>query len=169
MKKAAPLIFFLGLSLGLNLYFRVFPIYFPQLKKAARDAIENGIKQAAAQDVYKKFPQYDPLAKERLLASRISEYKKHNKQTIRRQIHDLYQNLKSKYQHEDGQTYLMELDCWHYARYTEHVFRHGYPGDEIVDGKMRDNFMLAPHGSFLYWDTFLFYLSAFLYKCFSLL
>ncbi|TAN63148.1 hypothetical protein EPN16_00275, partial [bacterium] len=49
----------------------------------------------------------------------------------------------------------------------ENVVRHGYPGDEVIAGRQWDYFMLAPSGSFLPWDHLLYYISAFLYKVFS--
>ncbi|MDD4939648.1 MAG: STT3 domain-containing protein [Candidatus Omnitrophica bacterium] len=160
----APLIF----VLSLNIYFRTFTIYFPQLRKTAKNVVRQVAQQMIAQDVYRKFPQFNPLAKDRLIKSRIREYHRQNNRGLRGQIEEGYSKLKDKYQDENGQTYLMELDCWHWARYVDNVIRHGYPGDEKVYGKQLDLFMLAPKGMYLFWDQFLFYFSAFLYKLFSL-
>ncbi|MCM8795312.1 MAG: hypothetical protein NC928_01265 [Candidatus Omnitrophica bacterium] len=165
-------IFFLILSLifvlGVNIYLRSFPIFFPQLKSQARRIVEESIRQAITQQVYRQFPQYYSLAKDKIIRQRFLEYKKQNKQNIKRQIRDLYLKLKDRYQDPSGQTYLMELDCWHWARYVENVVKFGHPGDEVIFGRQWDAFMLAPFGSFLQWEAFLYYLSAFCYKVFSL-
>lgn len=152
---------------GVNLYFRSFPINFPQLKTQARDIIERSIQQSAIMDVQKKFPQFYPTAKDEIVRARLAEYKKQNNEIIKNQTRELYRQLKDRYQDERGQTYLMELDCWHWARYVENVVRHGYPGDELIAGRQWDYFMLAPLGSFLPWDHLLYYISSFIYKVFS--
>jgi len=168
MKKYFALAVSLGLVLGINIYFRSFTINFPQLKTRAKEVIGDVIRQGIAQDVYNKFPQFNPLAKDKLIKNRISEYKKINQKIINQQIKDGYRQLKDRYQDETGQTYLMELDCWHWSRYVENVLKLGHPGDQVVNGEERDLFMLAPSGFYLLWENSLYYFSAFLYKIFSL-
>lgn len=153
---------------ALNLYFRSFPVYFPQLKIQAKDITEKSIQQMAVREVQQKFPQFYPTAKDEIVRARIAEYKKQNKKIIQSQIQSLYHQLKDKYQDEHGQTYLMELDCWHWGRYVDNVVRLGHPGDEVIGGRQWDLFMLAPSGFFINWEHFLFYTSAFIYRIFSI-
>jgi dolichyl-diphosphooligosaccharide--protein glycosyltransferase len=168
MSKRSSLILLLGLVLGVNLYFRSFPIYFPQLKSQAINMVEKAIEQDISRDIYSKFSNFNPQAIDRIVKERIPEYKKQNKKLIEGQIHNLYLQLKDRFQDEGGQTYLMELDCWHWARYVENVVRFGRPGDEAAGGKQRDALMLAPQGSALIWEHFLYYFSASLYNFFSI-
>ncbi len=153
--------------LGINIYFRSYPIYLPQLKKEAERIVLENIRQSLMQRVQFKFGDYDPLAKEKIIKFVINDYLKSHSKEIKKQIQDLYLKMKNRYQDEKGQTYLMELDCWHWARYVENIVYLGHPGDEIREGKQFDKFMLAPLGIYLHWDNFLFYFSAFLYKIFS--
>lgn len=166
-KRILVLSVFLGLAVSLNLYFRTFTVNFPQFLHYAKNAVEESIRRGVSLEINRRFAQYDPLAKERLIKTTVGEYKRQNKKNVKKQIYLLYNKLKDRYQDENGQTYLMELDCWHLARYVDDVTQHGFPGDEIVDGKKKDNLMLAPNGSFLLWDDFLLYFSAFLYNVFS--
>jgi hypothetical protein len=166
-KKFLVFILSLGAVLGLNVYYRLAPAYFPQFKIQAQKIIDDMITQAVAKEVFQKFPQYDVLAKDKLIQTNTREYKKFNKEEIHRQSREIYRKLKDRYQDERGQTYLMELDCWHWARYVDNVVNHGYPGDAVVEGKQFDAFMLAPEGRFMLWDDFLYYLSAFSYNVFS--
>ena len=168
MSKSIRTILSLLFVLSVNLYFRSFPIDFPQLKAQAREIVEKTIQQSVIQDVQNKFPQFYPTAKDEIVRTRVAEYKKHNKKIIRGQIRDLYRQLKDRYQDDSGRTYLMELDCWHWGRYVENVVRFGHPGDEAIFGKQWDLLMLAPRGSYLNWEHFLYYFSAFFYKCLSL-
>lgn len=167
MKKYLPLSLALLFVVGINLYFRSFPIKFPQLKEQAQKMLEDGISQRSTQDVYQQFSQYDPLAKDRLIKERIADYKKYAANDIRRQQKEIYSKLKDAFQDESGQTYLMELDCWHWTRYVENVLDLGHPGDEVRNGRQYDTFMLSPQGDYLNWDDFLYYFTAWIYRIFS--
>ena len=168
MKKYILFAFILAAVLGLNTYFRFFPAYFPQLKVQAERIVGQRIYGNIKQEIGKKFPGLDALAKDSLVEANYFQYKKNNEVIIRREIGKEYLKMKERFQDERGQTYLMELDCWHWARYVENVVKTGHPGDQTVGGRQLDLFMLAPQGNYILWDQFLFYLSAFLYKGFSL-
>lgn len=154
--------------LSLNLYFRSLPIHFPQLKAQAKNILEKTIEQNISKDIYSKFSYFNPQAIDNIAKERISEYKKQNKKITKGQMQEIYLKLKDRFQDEKGQTYLMELDCWHWARYVENVVRFGHPGDEVIFGKQWDMLMLAPHGGNLQWEQFLYYFSASLYKFFNI-
>ncbi|MFA5356656.1 MAG: STT3 domain-containing protein [Candidatus Omnitrophota bacterium] len=156
------------LVLAANIYFRSFPIYFPQLKTRAMEILSKSIEQRITQDVYAKFAQFNPIAKDKLVKNRVAEYKKADAKAINEQVNEGYKHLKERFQDKDGQTYLMELDCWHWAKYVENVVRLGHPGDRVENGKQIDAYMLAPLGSPLHWEHSLYYFSAFLYKVFSI-
>ena len=167
MKKYLLFAFPLILVLIINVYVRTYSVNFPQLKRKAKELVEQSLRQQATQDIYAKFPQFNPLAKEKLIKNQLTLYKKHNKQSINKQINELHNKLKDRYQDDKGQTYLMELDCWHWARYVDNVIKYGHPGDEVIYGAQWDRLMLAPNGFYMLWDQLLFYLSAFLYRFFS--
>lgn len=167
IKKHLPLAVALFCVLFLNVYYRAFPIYFPQLKAQAKQIVDQNIQQAAASEVSKRFPQFYSLAKDEIVKNEIAAYRRQNAPQIKSQVNDIYAKLKDRFQDERGQTYLMELDCWHWSRYTENVLKSGHPGDEVIGGKQLDNFMLHPYGNFLDWNNFLFYCTAFLYKIFA--
>ncbi|MCX5703118.1 MAG: hypothetical protein NT066_01275, partial [Candidatus Omnitrophica bacterium] len=147
IKKYTFLLIPFCIVLGLNIYFRSFPIFFPQLKTRAREVIYQLITQNIARDVYAKFPQFNPLAKDKVINSRVSEYKKLNAKIINKQIQEGYTQLKGRFQDESGQTYLMELDCWHWAKYVDNVLKLGHPGDKVENGRQIDSLMEAPQGS----------------------
>jgi hypothetical protein len=150
-----------------NVYLRTYPINFPQYKAQARQMVENSIEQEAAREVFTKFPQFNELAKKRLITEKAREIKLQRKKEMRAQIQNLYSRMKERHQDPFGHTYLMELDCWHWARYVENVVKLGHPGDEVIKGRQFDTYMLSPDGQFLSWGSFLFYFSAILYKVFN--
>lgn len=166
-KYTVPFICLLSV-LSLNIYFRAFPVNFPQLRTKAKETIEQRIRKEAIVEVNKKFPEYSSLAKDKLIRNLVRG-RNREKQIIKVRIQEEYLKLKDKYQDASGQTYLMELDCWHWARYVENTSSLGHPGDKIVNGRQFDTLMLAPEGAYLAWNNFLFYFSSFLYKGFSII
>ncbi len=84
------------------------------------------------------------------------------------QLDDQAEGSKEKYQDKNNQTFLSELDCWHWARYTENSLKYGHPWDKVEGNKKIDSLMLSPFGAEIIWPQFLFYFSAFLYRIFSL-
>src|SRR4030042_2276151 len=168
MKKYLILSLCLASVLGLNIYFRAFPIYFPQFKKQAKDITEQSIRQEAIKGIYRKFPNFNSLAQDKLINNLIADYRNQNKKFITDKVEQIYRQLKDRYQDPGGQTYLMELDCWHWARYVDNINRTGHPGDEVRKGMQWDRLMLAPGGIYMPWNNFLFYFSSFAYKLFSL-
>ncbi|MBN1913257.1 MAG: hypothetical protein JW788_02540 [Candidatus Omnitrophica bacterium] len=157
----------LGAALAVNLYFRSFTIFFPQFKKQAQVLLEQNIRKEAVNQIDQQFKDYNSLVKKRLVNSLVSDYKRMQKGKIQQMLGEGYRKLKDKFQDENGQTYLMELDCWHWGRYVDNVLRLGHPGDIVSEGRQIDTLMLAPSGGGITWSHFLFYLSAFLYKVFS--
>ena len=167
MKRNIAAVCLLGAVLIINFYFRLFPTYFPQLKQEARGMVHKEIQKKIKNEIDAALSDFNPLAKEQLLKRSVLKYEKGNWSKIKKDIDRQYLELKSKYQNQNKQTYLMENDGWRWSRYTENVYRFGYPGDTIVNGKQIDRLMLAPEGGEVVSYHFLFYLSAWLYKAFS--
>ncbi|MCM8797488.1 MAG: dolichyl-diphosphooligosaccharide--protein glycosyltransferase subunit STT3 [Candidatus Omnitrophica bacterium] len=166
MKNKTVFFVWLGLVLFVNIYFRLFPAYLPRLKEEAADRVEAQIYQQATAEIDKRFAHFSPLAKDELLRIYIADFKKKNARTIKEDIDNEYKKLKAQYQDESGQTFIMELDCWNWARYVENILLHGYPGDLKRDGQQMDMLMWAPIGQSMSWNHFLYYISAYLYKIF---
>ena len=167
MRKNIAAIFLLSAVLIINLYFRLFPAYFLQLKQEAHSIVHNEIQKKVKKEISITSSDFHPLAQEQLLKKSILEYERGNWAKIKKDVDRKYLELKSRYQDQNGQTYLMENDGWRWSRYTENVYLFGHPGDTVVNGKQIDRLMLAPDGGEVVSYQFLFYLSAWFYKAFS--
>lgn len=154
----------LGVVLGCNIALRSFPVFFPQLQSQARVNVESRMYEKVAADVRDKNPDLPPEETERLIRAELLSEKKRSGSVMLKDIAKEHAKLKDNYQDPSGRTYLMELDCWHWARYVENVYNHGFPGDTVKNGKQWDTYMLAPKGTEVPWNTFLFYASAYAYK-----
>jgi dolichyl-phosphooligosaccharide-protein glycotransferase len=165
-KRLIPFIAFAAV-LAINLYFRSLPAYFPQLKKIATAAVLNAKLGEFSDRVRQRFPGIPASAQYRIARAQNEQYQQTNAKDLQRQIGEEYLKQKDRFQDKRGQTYLMELDCWHWARYVANVVRSGHPGDKVVNGKQFDMLMNAPDGCEMSWNHFLFYFSAWLYKPFQ--
>ncbi len=165
-RKAFITVILLLSSLGINIYFRLYPAYFPQLKKQARINVENKLIGNITEYVNAEFPDYNPLIKEKIITETLKQQQKEPK-GFQEKVTAEYKNLKDKFQDETGQTYLLGLDSYQWARYVENIVEKGHPGDRLVDGRPYDDHMLASKGSQVVYTQFFFYLPAYLYKTLS--
>lgn len=154
-------------ALGLNVYLRLFPAYFPQLKKRARLNIEDRISRQAGNFVQKQYSDFSPLIKEKIVEQLKKETRKPT-QEFKAQVNQEYRRLKGQYQDENGQTYLLEVDPYCRKRFTRLILENGYPGNKRAGQEVYDTFMLAPEGSPVPPYRFLYYFSAYFYKACSL-
>jgi hypothetical protein len=161
MDKFALLVLFL--VLGVNLYFRAYPLWFPQLKKDAIQQVRQQIYNDMQNKAQKDYPDFHLIAIDTLAKKMAKEYEHNNKQAVAKQIKDKYNEFKKPLQH-NGKTFLMELDCWHWARYVKNIVLTGHPGDSIKGGRQWDDYMTAPQGQEVAYSRFSFYLTAWLYK-----
>jgi dolichyl-phosphooligosaccharide-protein glycotransferase len=155
-------------ALSLSIFFRCYPVFFPQFEKYAERTVDSQVKQKIALEVNNKYPGLADLAKVKLFEAAIADYKKENKKILDQQKQEEFARLKDRFQDKFGQTYLMELDGWHWARYVKNIDRFGGVGDQVINGKQHDNLMVFPQGSDVNWSTLLFYASWAAYKAFTL-
>ncbi|MFH1281192.1 MAG: hypothetical protein ABIH91_00535, partial [Candidatus Omnitrophota bacterium] len=110
MKKNIVTICLLSVVLIINLYFRFFPAYFPQLKQTARNIVYSDIQKKVKNEFNAIPSDFNRQIKGQLLKRSILEYHKSNWPAIKKDIHRQYLELKDKYQDQNGLTYFMETD-----------------------------------------------------------
>lgn len=161
-KRLVVLVLFL-LAIGINIYFRLFPVYFPQLKQQATLSVQTATLENITKAVEKRYPDFNQLVKNKIIIE-IFENENKNTNNFKEEIDKEYKQLKSKYQDENGQTYLLEVDGYQWMRYVKNILENGHPGDSIRGGRPYDDYMMAPTGRKVVNNQFFFYLSAFLYR-----
>ena len=165
MKRAVSLILFIFV-LSFSLYLRLFPAYFPQLKKAAAFQAESELSHDAQIKIEKEYVSYSPLIKKKIFKALLAkEYK--SKKAIEKKVDSEYAKLKGRFQNENGQTYLLELDPYCWMRFTRLLLKNGYPGNKKIGKNIYDTFMLAPVGMKISPHRFLYYASTFMYKVYN--
>ncbi|MFA6280985.1 MAG: STT3 domain-containing protein [Candidatus Omnitrophota bacterium] len=162
LKKAIPFLLFFT-AIGINMYFRLFPAYFPQLERQAKFNVENRDIEAITKKVESIYPDFNQLIKKKIILKTFEEDKK-NTAGFKKEIQEEYKKLKDPYQNESGQTYILEVDGYQWMRYVENILKNGHPGTSLKGGYPYDDYMLAPSGETVMPNQFFFYLSAFLYR-----
>lgn len=164
-KRALTALLFLC-CIGINIYFRLFPAYFPQLKEKAKDIARSEILKEAEKSLNSLSEGISSSAKEEIVLAALKE-KENSKSYFNQKVLEEYKKLKDKYQDKNGQTYLLEVDPYQWFRYTENILKNGHPGDVIRNGNNYDMYTLVPVGARIVPNTLFFYLSAYLYKIYS--
>lgn len=160
LKRVSFVLFFI--SFFVNIYFRLTPVYFPAMKEWAETLAKKELQAHAEKfltDRSRSSLVKNILQKESILfESEVQKKKLHSR------IEQIYRKLKDPYQDLSGQTYLLELDGYHWKRYVKNILQHGSPGDITEDKQEYDIYTLAPVGVPVFEQKGYFYLSAFFIK-----
>jgi dolichyl-phosphooligosaccharide-protein glycotransferase len=130
----------------LAVFFRAYTYDLPFANNMAEDSLENNIISQIQNQIIAENPNIDENTLNILTQQRYNEYVASNRELIEQQVEQITNQIKSYYQDESGQTYLLAIDPYHYYRQAQNVLDNGHVGDELVDGKPFDNHMLAPNG-----------------------
>ncbi len=151
-RRCLLLIFLLSACLGVNIYVRLIPAYFPQLRaQAVRNATQRFRSEKTNSLAAQKIEGNTAECREEVPLDRL--------------ITKEEEKLKDAFKSPSGQTYFLENDPYAWARYTQNVLTNGHPGDKKVGGDSYDSYSLAPLGGATpKYASLLFYVSAFLYR-----
>lgn len=156
-----------GICIGINLYLRLFPVWLPQLKRVAIQNLKKVALLKAEKEIEKDYPNLPLRVKKQIVRAKVNFIFK-DKEALRSEIKKEYLKLRDRWQDENNQTYLFELDPYQWLRNTEFVLQYGYPGNKkIGPRKYIDTYMLAPRGAKVTPHQFLFYFSAYLYRIYT--
>lgn len=145
-----------------NIYLRLYPAFFPQLYQRAVLNVTLSSRQEIESDVDKRYPDISAVIRNKIIEQSLAKEKK--SKLFKQKISQQYQLLKGQYQDEQGQTYLAEVDPYAWLRAVRFVLERGYPGTEKAGKAVYDSFILAPQGTKVQPEQFLFYSAAFLYR-----
>ncbi|HNX80854.1 MAG TPA: STT3 domain-containing protein [Candidatus Omnitrophota bacterium] len=153
--------------LGLNLYVRFLPAIVPQFRLQAQSAVQEQIQKRIAFCSRKAVLNLAPARRRQVIQHVAEVYSKKHQPAIREQVDRHYRFLADPYQDQRHNTYMLEIDCWQWMRYTEDVIRTGRAGGGIKNGADMDILNCAKSDTPLEWNKLLFVASAFLYTIYS--
>jgi dolichyl-phosphooligosaccharide-protein glycotransferase len=144
--KKYQILLILLIPIFLAIFFRAYPYTLPVTEDLAESSVENQIKENIRAGIISNYPDLDNSYLENAVNQEYFKFKKENSESIKASISNLKQTIKNYYQNENGQTYLLAIDPYHYYRQAQNFLKNGHVGDELKDGKPLDNHMLAPNG-----------------------
>ena len=114
----------------------------------AESVISNNIRAQISQEVSSQNPLLSDIRRADIVNQRYVEFRRENAQEIALQKEQFANQIRSQFQTDDGQTYLIAIDTYFYFRFYRNIIETGMPGEftRVVDGEERSftNFQLAP-------------------------
>lgn len=150
--KYINLVFFIALliiPIFLTIYIRVQPQYLPATEDWATNSVYNYYKNGIAQQVYAQYPNLPQQQRDVLIEEQFNQYLKTDTGQLDAQITETANYFKTGFQYtENGNTYtfLGDLDSYFYLRQVRNIQDKGMVCDDIIDGKCRDTYKIAPLG-----------------------
>jgi dolichyl-phosphooligosaccharide-protein glycotransferase len=127
-------------------FFRAYTYDLPITESWAEQTVVGNIQAQVGNNILQQYPEIDQQTYNNLITQQTNLYLKENSAQINQQINSLSQQIKSQYQDDSGQTYLLAIDPYHYYRQAQNILENGHVGDEIIDGELIDDHMIAPNG-----------------------
>ncbi|MBT4540845.1 hypothetical protein HOC35_05005, partial [Candidatus Woesearchaeota archaeon] len=128
----------------LSIFLRIQPVYLPAADDWATNNVEGYYKNQIAQQISQQYPNLPETNKNLLIEGEYNKFLKENKDSMKAQIEANAQQMRTQFQDDSGQTYLLAIDPWFWYRLTENYLDHGYDYDLEVDGRYYNNHRLAP-------------------------
>jgi len=127
-------------------FLRMQPEYLPIADHWAQNNVDAYLKAQIEQEINKAYPNLPQENKNKLIDNEFAKLIASQKDMYQQQIKANADRLRSDFKDDTGQTYLLELDPYHWMRYAKNVVDHGDEGDMTKDGSPWDTHMLAPIG-----------------------
>lgn len=150
--------------LSFTVWTRVQPLYLPLADTQAEVNVLNFYEQQITSSISQQYPNLPDANKQVLIDKELATFVSDNQAELNEQVGLLAEQIRSAYQDENGQTYLLGIDPYHYQRQIFYELEYGMAGDTIDDnGDVIDTYRLAPLGN-NYGDTFHASISALWHK-----
>ncbi len=168
--KTYGFIALLLIPLFLSIFLRMQTNYLPTISTFAEQNVDRTLLTVITQEIDKAYPNLPASNKDILVQQKLTEIKRTGLLPYQGQVVDvndlIEQNaasVRSQFQDESGQTYLLEIDTYYYYRYYHNLITTGHTGFMQVDGNEWDPYRLAPKGTEASSNVHI-YASAFIYN-----
>jgi len=144
---------------------RIAPANLDVTQNWARDTVYGQQKAQIEAGIRSQFPNMDQARVNQLVNQQFNDLMNNPQMSsqMQSQIDGAANYFKSRFQDENGQTYLVAIDPYTYLRESENIVKYGHAGTEIKDGKSFDPKPNAPAGRFRS-VTFHSLMTAWIYK-----
>ncbi|MFA5089879.1 MAG: STT3 domain-containing protein [Candidatus Omnitrophota bacterium] len=136
----------LFIAVGVSVFFRLGTAYLPGLHDAAKEGVSVSFIHDARKAMEEKFSEFSPRVKARLAAEMVSVLDRDKNKAFSEAIRNKENEMRSEFQNESGETFLLEIDSYHWMRLVRNLIQYGRVGDTVINGRQYDTLMLAPIG-----------------------
>ncbi len=140
------------IAISFSLYFRTMPLRLPAADSWAEDSVKNFYSQQLEQSLAQQYPNLPKINLDILVDQEWQKAKAENTEIIQTQVNQLAEQYRSIFRDSEGTLYLLGIDPYYYYRQTEYILRNGFPGNRIKEGKLWDDYRLAPLGREAEWS-----------------
>ena len=140
------------LAVGMSVYLRTMPQRLPIAENWAESAVSNFYIGQLQQQIDQQYPNLPQQNKEALAAGQWQEFQTENQELLQSQVSQLAAQYRNNFRDDQGTVYLLGIDPYYYYRQTEYVLNKGFPGTSIKEGKLWDDYRLAPLGREAEWN-----------------
>lgn len=145
-QKTLLLIALILIPIFLAGYFRAYPAHLPITDTWAEGSVANFYQNQLKTQLKQQFPNLPDANLNERVATQYANLKEQQKSTIEQQVAQTSQEFKNRMKNDAGETYLLAIDPYVYYMDSVNIVDHGYPGEELRDGKPYELRGLAPIG-----------------------
>ena len=145
--KKYKVVLLLIIPIFFAIFFRAYTYDLPITDSFAEESLQQNIKSQLQAQILQQTSDLDQATLDTLVNQQYQQYIKDNRGAFDQQLGEFSKQIKSFYQDDSGQTYLLAIDPYHYYRQAQNVLDNGHVGDELRDGQPLDNHMWGPKGS----------------------
>ncbi|MFH1770960.1 MAG: STT3 domain-containing protein [archaeon] len=136
------------IAIFFSIYFRSYSYNLPITDEWAYSNVYNSVRSQVSDQINQQYPNLPIVNKNKLIDEEVNKFLQSQGANLEAQVNSLSLDLKSRFQDDSGQTYLLAIDPYVYYRQADNVLKNGHTGDLLVDGRPFNNHVGAPDGGF---------------------
>lgn len=133
-KYALPVLLIL-IAIFFSTFFRMYPATLPATDDWAEDTIERNYKNQISDQINQQYPNLPSANKNVLIENEYQKVLSEKKDEIDKNIEETSNYFKSRFQDENGDTYLLAIDPYFWYNHARNYVENGHLGDSYKDGE----------------------------------
>jgi dolichyl-phosphooligosaccharide-protein glycotransferase len=114
-------------------YFRAMPASLPITEEWAENTVYNFYEEQITTGIAQQYPNLPQQNRKLLVEKELDKFFKENKESVNNDIKQISKQYKESFQDDDGQTYLLAIDPYHWYSMAKNYEENGHFGDGISE------------------------------------
>ncbi len=150
-KWLIPLVCIL-IAVFFSVFLRTMPLRMPIAEDWAENTVRGFYSNQLQEQISQQYPNLPSANRDAILKQDLERFLGENKQIVQQQKAELAEQYRNQFRDDAGTLYLLGIDPYYYFRQAYYVLENGYPGTSIREGKIYDDYRLAPIGREQEWN-----------------